>query len=357
MLTEPHIFPREAPPGYSYLDDEPAFEPRTDLQLEQPKTAVTLGELGYDKEFRDDFPSDTAITSPLRVLSDTGVEKAREVIRRLWPYAVHSADPGVPPVLRGAVYRSRFLRDLSLCPEVTAFFSDLTGTQLVPTAFPFNLAHVNYAHREAAESPTGWHHDDNGFIMSLVLHDPGQLDGGRFQFFEGTRDEAADILGNILPLPAERVIAPEFPGPGHAVLYQGCAVVHRTEPLLSAGGEQQFTLASCYDTRELRHPDPNRTWFVRSTGDEPKHPEAEAEEFCRYVDYARHKAWRVRGRLDDFIREVPWTADRELIIRQLADSVREIVEAVELLRRGEVTRDELQRLRAADDARRKRKVD
>jgi hypothetical protein len=355
MLTEPHIFPREAPPGYSYLEDEPAFEPHKDLQLEQPKEIITLAHLGYDEEFQAGFPSPVAVTAPLRVLSDTGVEKVRSVIKRLWPYAVHHPDPRVAPELRGAVYRSRFLRDLSLCSEVTAFFSEITRTELVPTAFPFKLAHINYSLPEAVESAGGWHHDDNGFVMSLAVHDPADLDGGRFQVFEGTRQEAAAILARPLPLPVERIISPEFPGPGHAVLMNGAAVVHRAEPLLSPG--ERFTVATCYDTRDLSHPDPNHTYFLRSSSEEPKHPEAEVEEFCRFVDYARHKAWRVRGHLDDFIRGVPWTDDRELIVRQLADSVREIVEAVELLRRGEMTRSEVQRLRAADDTRRKRKVD
>jgi hypothetical protein len=135
----------------------------------------------------------------------------------------------------------------------------------------------------------------------------------------------------------------------------GGVVVHRSEPLASPG--ERFTVATVYDSRDMRHPDPNRTFFLRGSGDEQQDPETEAEEFCRYVDYARHKAWRTRGHLDDFIRDVPWTDDRELIVRRLAESVKEIVEAVELLRRGEMTRCEVQHLRAANDARRKRKVD
>ncbi|GGO83013.1 HalD/BesD family halogenase [Wenjunlia tyrosinilytica] len=355
MLTEPHIFPREAPPGYSYLDDEPTFEPDKDLRLEQPKDVTSLSDLGYDDEFRSDFPSPVAVTSPLRVLSDTGVEKVRAVIKRLWPYAVHSPDPRVAPVLRGAVYRSRFLRDLSLSPDVSAFFSEITRTELVPTAFPFNLAHINYNQPEAVESNDGWHRDDNGFVMTLVVHDPNDCDGGRFQHFHGTRHEADALLSRSRPLPEERIVSPEFPGPGHAVLLQGSAVVHRAEPLRSQS--ERFTLGTCYDSRDLRHPDPNRTYFLRSSSDEQQDPEAEVEEFCRYVDYARHKAWRARGHLDDFLRDVPWTDDRELIVRQLAESVREIVEAVDVLRRGDVTKREVQRLRAADETRRKRKVD
>lgn len=355
MLTEPHIFPREAPPGYSYLDDEPSFVPEADLQLEQPKTLTDLAELGYDEDFRGDYPSQLAVTSALRVLSDSGVDKLRCVIKRLWPYAIHSPDPRVAPVLRGAVYRSRFIRDLSLSPEVTEFLSGCAGTPLVPTAFPFNLGHINYAHSgEPTEPVDGWHHDDNGFVMVLAVHDQNELEGGRFQYFEGTRQEASGILGRGGPLPVERVASPEFPGPGHAVLMQGSALAHRTEPLYQPG--ERFTVGTCYDTRDVRHPDLSRTYFVRETTQEQPDPESADERFCRYLDYARHKAWRARGQLDDFINEAPWTDDREQIVRQLAESVREIVEAVDQLRRGEVSKREVQRLRAADEARRKRRV-
>lgn len=353
MLTEPHIFPREAPPGYSYLDEEPAFEPQHDLQLEQPAFLTSLSDLGYDKDFQADYPSQLAATSPLRVLSDIGVEKLRYVIKKLWPHAVHSPNPRVAPVLRGAVYRSRFIRDLSLSPYVTEFFSECAGTNLVPTAFPFNLGHINYAHTDPTEPAQGWHHDDNGIVMVLMMHDPNDLVGGRFQYYEGTRDEGCALLAQGQSLPEERVVSPVFPGPGYAVLVQGSALLHRAEPLHAPG--ERITLGTCYETRDVRHPDLNRTFFLRKSVGEQQDPESEAERFCRYLDYARHKAWRARGHLDDFINEAPWTDDKELIVRQLAESVREVVEAVDLLRRGEVTEREAQRLRAADEARRRRR--
>jgi hypothetical protein len=355
MLTEPHIFPREAPPGYSYLEDEPAFHPGTDLQLEQPREVVTLADLGYDEGFRSGYPSQLAVTSCLRVLSDTGVEKVRAVIKRLWPHAVHSPDPRVAPVLRGAVYRSRFLRDLSLSPDVAAFFSAIAGTGLVPTALPFNLAHINYVHPQPEATLDGWHHDDNGLAMMLVVHDPAFLDGGRFQYFHGTRQEAADHFREGRGLPPERVVSPVMPGPGYAVLIQGSALVHRAEPLRSPG--ERFTLGSCYDTRDLSHPDPNRTYFLRGRPEEQLDPDTEVERFCRYVDFARHKAWRARGRLDDFLREVPWTDDRDLIVRRLTEAVREVAEAIDVLRRGELDEVEVTRLRAAEEGRSKRRVD
>ena len=354
MLTEPHVFPREAPPGYSYLDDEPPFEPAKDLRLEPPKTLTELAELGYDEDFGADYPSPLAITSPLRVLSDSGVEKLRYVIKRLWPYAIHSPDPRVAPVIKGAAYRSRFVRDLSLSPEVAEFLGECAGTPLVPSAFPFKLGHINYAHCGEGEEPVdGWHHDDNGFVMVLTVHDQSHLEGGRFQYFDGTRQEASALLGRGLPLPEGRVVSPEFPGPGYAVLMQGSALVHRTEPMYAPG--ERFTMGTCYEARDVRYPDPNRTYFVRQTADS-QNAESEDERFCRYLDYARHKAWRARGHLDDFINDAVWTDDREAIVRQLAEAVREIVEAVDHLRRGEISEREVRRLRAADEARRKRRV-
>ncbi|KRV46990.1 hypothetical protein AQ490_09520 [Wenjunlia vitaminophila] len=355
MLTEPHFFPGEAPPGYSYLEDEPEFDPRTDLQLEPPQELTNLRDLGYDTGFEIDFPSPLAVTSALRVLSDTGVEKTRKVIKRLLPHAVHSPDPRVAPVLHGAVYRSRFLRDLSLSPEVAAFFSEIAGTDLVPTALPFNLAQINYVHPQPEQAIEGWHHDDTGLSMLLVVHDPSHLDGGRFQYFHGTRQEAAGYARNRLCLPADRVVSPVLPGPGYAVLMQGSALVHRDEPLWTPG--ERYTLGSCYDSPDPEHTAPNRTYFPDETDtDHLFDPETQVERLCRYVDFARHKAWRARGRLDAFLREVPWTDDRELIVRQLTEAVREVVEAVNLLRGDETGTAQVTQLRAPEESRGKRRM-
>jgi len=342
MLTQPHIFPGVTPPGYSYLQEEPRFEPGTDLQLEPPQYRRTLADLGYTPKDQQDYASDLAITGPLRVLSDRGVAKLLEVAGLLSPQVISSA-PWAPGVVRGAVYRSRFLRDLSLSPQVADFFSAIGATPLVPTSFPHQLAHLNFPPTDLSRPVQGWHYDENAFVMVLMGHAPAALDGGRFEYFQGTRAEGLALLASGADIPRDRVAVPDFPGAGFAVLMQGSTIVHRAAPLRAPGA--RLTMVTSYDTREVRHPDPNRMYFVRADLEED--PNARLERYCRYVEYARHKAWRVQGRLSDFLDDVQWTDDPEAVSQMLGGAVGELVEALTSLRRGEVTVEQMLQLRAA----------
>ncbi len=75
-----------------------------------------------------------------------------------------------------------------------------------------------------------WHHDTIPLDYVMMVTDPATLPGGRFEYFLGTRDEAAALAAEGgTPLP-ERVVAPEFGGPGWAIALHGDMVVHRGHP-------------------------------------------------------------------------------------------------------------------------------
>ena len=40
-------FPSVQPPGYTWLDAEPTFDPDLHLALEEPEEVISLAELGY----------------------------------------------------------------------------------------------------------------------------------------------------------------------------------------------------------------------------------------------------------------------------------------------------------------------
>lgn len=348
MLTEPHIFPSTLPPGYSYLEDEPVFDPVVDLSLERPDSSVTLADLGYSEAFRGNYGSELAVTAPFRLLSDDGVARLRGVIDRLQPYIRRNRKTGrVPAVLRGTAYRSRFVRDLSLSPEVTAFLSGVGGTELVPTSYPHQLAHLNFPPEDLARANVGWHHDENAFVLVLMVHDPNTVEGGDFEFFDGTRHAGHDVLDRDGDIPASQRVTPRFPGAGYAVLMQGSAILHRAAPLNRPG--DRISLVTSYDTKDVRFPDPNRFYFVAG-GFGDVDPNARLERYCRYVDYARHMAWRTRGRLADFIDGIEWTDDRERVLADLEAALTDARTALDVLRRGDVTREEAKRLRAEEDA-------
>jgi hypothetical protein len=349
MITERHIFPKELPPGYEYLESEPQFVPEEDLALRTPEDTVTLAELGYSERFRQNYGSPLAATAPFPFLSEGGVAKLRTVVDRLRGHIRYNPDTKrVPAVMRGTAFRSRFVRDLSLAEPVVDFFSEIAGLQLVPTAFSHQLGHMNFPPQDLSQSIAGWHCDENAFVVVFMVHDPAELEGGEFQYFGGTRYEGEQLLAERGDIPEERLVAPKFPGAGSAVLMQGSAILHRAAPQL--GGAERISVVTCYDTADTALPDPNRFYFVTG-GFGDVNPDARLERFCRYTEYARHKAWRSRARLHDVIENMPFTLDRERVISMLEDGIADVVEAIEVLKRGDVTRDEAKRLRRAEDER------
>ena len=47
-----------------------------------------------------------------------------------------------------------------------------------------------------------------------------------------------------------------------------------------------------------------------------------------FPDWARHKAWLTRGRLDPLIYELPFTDDRQLIIDELKHAIQKVEAAI-----------------------------
>jgi hypothetical protein len=47
-----------------------------------------------------------------------------------------------------------------------------------------------------------------------------------------------------------------------------------------------------------------------------------------FPEWARHKAWLARGRLDRLIDELPFTQDREYIIGELKSAIQEVEVAI-----------------------------
>ena len=59
--------------------------------------------------------------------------------------------------IRGAGYRSRFVRDFCRCPELLAFLSDLAGTPLAQHSVPAVACGINYAPEDITRAVDSWH--------------------------------------------------------------------------------------------------------------------------------------------------------------------------------------------------------
>ncbi len=313
-LNSPLPFPAALPPGFQYKAESVQFDPQRHLQLEAPESIVTLDDLGYTEAQIKKCPTDFGISSTARLLSDEGIAAMLEVARSLKENAVHCER--IENMVRGGVYQSKFLRDFCLSPEVTEFLTDIFGTPIAPHTMPLHLGHLNFAPNDLNRSVDKWHSDTLGLDYVLMLTDPSEICGGKFEYFNGTRDEAAAYAASDQSIPDSRTVAPAFPGAGYAVILQGNMVVHRASKLTAHA--ERITLVNGYVPLNCEIEDACR--FPDLTLVDPHH--------VLFAEYARHKAWLSAGKLHQLIAEMPFTDDRHVITGQLRDAIADVEAAI-----------------------------
>ena len=315
LLNTPINFPNTLPDGYHYIDNEPNYDPNIHLALEFPKDSHNLHDLGYSQEEIDKCPTDYGVSGVTRLLSDEGVRVLMQTAQSLRKYS-SSGGERIQHLLRGCVYRSKFLRDLCLCPKVSEFLSQIYGIPVAPHSIPLHLGHFNFAPDDLTRAVDKWHIDTIGFDYVMMVSDPNQQVGGRFQYFLGTKREIQEIKDNNQSIPEDRIISPEFPGPGYIIVLQGNMVVHRGAKL-----EQPFdrvTMVNGYVPLNLDSVDPSRFFDLKTV--DPHQ--------LLFPEWARHKAWLSKGKLNRIIEELPFTDDRELIINKLKSAIEDVETAI-----------------------------
>ena len=352
MLADDHVYPKTLPPGYEFVvADEPEFDPAVHLQLEKPHTITSMAELGYSEYAVSRFASPIALTSPARLLSREGVEVMQHIARQLQPYIRHNPhSKRVPAVLRGTTHRSKFMRDLCLSPDLTAFFSEMFQAPLMPHTVTHHQGHMNFAPRDLGREVDSWHHDGTAFDWVLMVHDPKTVKGGRFQVFNGTREEGWEIFRETGAIPDNRVSTPDFVDAGYACYQQGCAVFHRATKLEEIGF--RASVVQSYVSRDVRFPDHNRAYFIQNrngpAGDAD--PNYMLEKNCQSAEWARHRAWISKAKLARLIDQMPLAEPRESVIRWLEEAVGDVTSLIEQLRLGDVPAEVAQRMRDELDA-------
>jgi hypothetical protein len=315
MLAEPLSFPGTSPAGYGPLEDDEDFVPSRHLALEPCSERVTLAELGYGPDEIALCASPIAVSGVFRILSDEGAEVLRRICRSLEASAV--SGKRIAKMVRGAAYRSRFVRGLCLDPDITAFLSGVFETELAPHTMPAQLGHINYAPEDLSRAVDRWHHDTLGFDYVLMVNDPATFKGGRFQYFMGTKQEAANLGAAGMEPPANRVVSPVFPGAGYALVQQGNMVVHRGGRLEEPA--ERMTFINGYVARDVSKPDPSRLSDLKVW--DPPH--------VVYPEWARHKAWLARAKLDEAIAGMPFTDDRDVLVARLRAAIADVEDAID----------------------------
>jgi hypothetical protein len=311
QLASPIAFPDTHPDGYAPLEKEPEFVPSRHLALERPEKITSLGELGYGGEDVASCPSDFGVTSPFRMLTEEGAEAMLEVARLLEPYC--TGNFRISRNVRGGVYRSKFLRDLCISPDVSAFVSDVTGAPMLPHTMPHQLGHINYAPEIVGENVDKWHTDTLRVDYVLFVTDPKTHDGGEFQYFKGTRHEMEAVRARGESVPAEKIVSPPFPDKGYAVLQQGNMVVHRAKGLNSPG--ERMTMVSAYVPAEIGFPDFTR--YDQLYMVDPKNAST--------AEFSRQTAWMAEQMLRQQVDSPLYVEDREAHLERLR-SVRAVLD-------------------------------
>jgi hypothetical protein len=341
MLAPDNIFQAGLPQGFEYLDEEQVFDATIHLQLERPERVWTLEELGYCPHAIENFPSPVAITSPVRLLSDEGVKALRMVIDGLMTYRVdRMINRDIPSFLRGTVFRSRFMRDLCTSRDVADLMSEVFGVPLMPHTLPNCLGQVNLSPPDLGTPVDRWHWDVTAFDYVMMVHDPHELQGGYFEYFAGNRVEAQELMEACGRLPQERIVRPDFPGPGYAVLHQGAAIFHHATELTKPGF--RAGVINSFACRDVSKPDTNRTRFVEGFSD--------VDIRRKYQEWARHKALLSSTKLLTVVKSLPFNEERKVILERLRDGIADVQQAIELIEQGVVSFETAAEQRAALDA-------
>lgn len=319
-------FPECLPAGYDHLPTEPTFDPARHLAMEHPESRVGLAELGYSDAEIEACPSDLGITSPFRVLSDEGAACLLEVARQLAPFAVSLER--IERMVRGGTYRSRFLRDLCQSPEVNAFMSEVFGAPLLPHTIPHQLGHLNFNPTQVGRNVDKWHTDTLRIDYVMFVTDPRAVQGGEFQYFQGTKHEMKALAEAGQPIPADRMVSPALPGPGYAVLQQGNMVVHRAKGLREAA--ERITMVNGYVPAEIGFPDFTR--YDQLYLADPHHVVTE--------EYARHVSWMGREILTHRIDNPAFTDDRLREAERFEQLAHLFAEAASQIRNAGTAREE-----------------
>jgi len=314
LINQGIAFPKTLPKGYQYLEDEPTYNPSIHLALERPTESLSLRDFGYSDVEIAKCPTDYGISGIARLLSDEGVTALMNVAQQLRRHT--TGGERIQYMLRGGVYRSRFLRDLCLCPKVTAFISEIYGIEIAPHSIPLHLGHCNYAPDDLDRAVDKWHSDTLGLDYVLMVSDPREQVGGEFQYFLGTKAEVEEIMRNGQEMPEDRIISPNFPGPGYMIVMQGGMIVHRGAKLKEA--YDRITMVNGYVPLDTISSDPSRFSDIKAVDPHD----------VLFPEWARHKAWLARGRLDRLIDELPFTQDREYIIGELKSAIQEVEVAI-----------------------------
>lgn len=314
-------FPQQKPDAYVRLLDEPPFNAATHLALTPPEQLTSLADLGYSAAEVAGCPSSLAISSAFRVFSDEGLAVMQHLAAQMKLNRNEATGTGknrLGSFVRGAGYRSQFVRDFCACPEWLAFLSGLAGVPLAAHSVPAVACGINYAPADITRAVDSWHVDSVAFDVVILLTDPQTFSGGEFQYFRGTKAQGEALIGGdgasgtLAELPAERVCTVDFGGAGYGFMQQGNKVFHRACRLLAPADRVTMIPSMVCLTGEAAGEGTNIEAMMQWTDPGIR------------TELARHVAWLAQDELSRLIDDLPLDATPA----QIADNLQATVSGV-----------------------------
>lgn len=293
-------YPAKGPTEYLKIKNEPKFDAARHLDLGMPVKTRSLSDLGYSAQDIAECPSQFGISSAFKILSAEGVTAMRDICLKMYKNRNESAGTGANRLgsyVRGAGYRSQFIKDFCDSPELAAHLSNIAGVLLARHSVPAVACGVNYAPDDISKAVDTWHTDSVAFDIVIMVSDPSQIEGGEFQFFHGTKTEGQEILGINgeegvnSELPSDRVETVPFPAAGYGFMQQGNMIFHRACRLKKK--TERITMIPSFVVTPATANDATNSVNMAGWEDPGIVPEL-----------ARHEAWRASARLDDLINSI-----------------------------------------------------
>jgi hypothetical protein len=300
------------PPGYDRLASDVPWDAAY-LEFRPPERVYTLDEFGEDAAGPNAF-SPVAITEPFRFLSDDGVRILQEICAELEASAKGS--DRIPKFVRGGVYRSEFLWGLATDSSLIAWLRALAQAPIETHPVSHHAVHINYAPDDVSQHVDQWHADITSFDYVLMVTDPRDMRGGRFEYFFGPVEEGKALLERDGELPADRVRSPTFPGPGWAIFQQGHRVLHRATRLEEP--HERITIVGSFFTPHPEIDDPTATTI-------PRLRRVDGNEIA-LVEGSRYAAVAAARKLEHFAAA---TADFSHDAEEVREALRESITGVE----------------------------
>lgn len=336
----PMGYPSKAPTMLPKRDNF-VFDEEMHLQIEPPSTIVDLDfkKLQYPLNQKDlEGYRGLAFTEPFRVMSDEGISVIKQIVELNKDR--FRQNPRNKPC-RGMGHTSEFMKDLVFSPKIIELISNIAQERLAPHNIYMNIAHTNLGevgvkHEGKVKKVEEWHTDSVDYVMVIILSDTTDMEGGELKVLQIVDDSnmmesthATFQKFQVTGIPAELVRTVNYKAPGYCIFMQGSQIMHSVSPVTKAN-EPRLSLVNSYQRLDCFSEDMTRFATFR---DQTKDP----ENVLNY-EYARHKAWRVHGKLEYVMKHMDYTTPFSDVIEVLRRAEEEIIRTRKILT-GEIAND------------------